>query len=149
MTDTIDELIERLTELQAKANLPWRVDGSIYDGMEAAVATEDMEAYRTIAHVPSYGDALAIVAAINALPDLLQALKSLRDENVELVGALLAARSVAEEARVEWDQAPSGMRAGKILIALSGVAPGYRADIDAIHATIARSLLNEDQTNVD
>ncbi len=50
--------------------------------------------------------------------------------------ALMAARSVAEEARVEWDEAPEGMKAGKLLIALSGALPGYRADIDEIHATI-------------
>jgi len=47
--------------------------------------------------------------------------------------ALDAAVRIADEAREEWDKAPSGMRAGKILVALAGFAPGYRADIDAIH----------------
>jgi hypothetical protein len=50
--------------------------------------------------------------------------------------ALCRAIKIADEAREEWDKAPSGMRAGKILIALSGHLPGYRADIDEIHATL-------------
>ena len=52
------------------------------------------------------------------------------------VDALKAAIRIADEAREEWDRAPSGMRAGKILIALAGGCPGYRADIDAIHAVL-------------
>lgn len=55
---------------------------------------------------------------------------------MELEEALRRAIKVADEAREEWDKAPSGMRAGKILIALSGHAPGYRADIDEIHETL-------------
>lgn len=54
----------------------------------------------------------------------------------KLDDALRSAIKVAEEARVEWDEAPSGMRAGKLLIALSGACPGYRRDIDAIHAVL-------------
>ena len=54
-----------------------------------------------------------------------------------LLRALKTAVSIAELARQEWDAAPDGMRAGKLLIALSGHCPGYRADIDAIHAVIA------------
>jgi hypothetical protein len=57
-----------------------------------------------------------------------------------LLSALLLARSVAEEARVEWDEAPAGMKAGKLLIALSGALPGYRADIDEIHNAIASAM---------
>lgn len=53
-----------------------------------------------------------------------------------LLDALKAAVRIAEEARKEWDAAPSGMRAGKILIALTGSCPGYRADIDEIHAAL-------------
>lgn len=56
-----------------------------------------------------------------------------------LVEALRKAIAVADEARIEWDRAPSGMRAGKILIALAGGVPGYRADIDGIHAALARA----------
>lgn len=56
-----------------------------------------------------------------------------RDNSVE---ALREAIRIADEARNEWDMAPSGMKAGKLLIALSGHLPGYRADIDAIHAAI-------------
>lgn len=53
--------------------------------------------------------------------------------------ALQRAVKIAEEARVEWDSAPSGMRAGKIIIALSGAARGYRSDIDEIHDALARA----------
>ena len=56
----------------------------------------------------------------------------------ELVAALCAAIRIAEEARVSWDVAPEGMRAGKILIALTGNAKGYRADTDEIHRVIAK-----------
>lgn len=51
--------------------------------------------------------------------------------------ALATAKRVAEEARQEWDAAPEGMKAGKLLIALSGCLPGYRADIDQMHAALA------------
>ncbi len=57
----------------------------------------------------------------------------------QLLEALKAAVKIANEARIEWDEAPNGMRAGKILIALAGGCPGYRADIDAIHAVIAKA----------
>lgn len=57
----------------------------------------------------------------------------------ELLAALVLAIKVADEARKEWDGAPSGMRAGKILIALSGGLPGYRQDTDAIHAVLAKA----------
>lgn len=56
------------------------------------------------------------------------------------VQALQRAVMVAEEARQEWDAAPSGMRAGKLLIALSGELPGYRADIDEIHEALAAAV---------
>lgn len=51
--------------------------------------------------------------------------------------ALLTAVRIAELARQEWDTAPNGMRAGKLLIALAGHLPGYRADIDTIQEAIA------------
>lgn len=57
----------------------------------------------------------------------------------DLLAALKSAIAVASQARVEWDNAPSGMKAGKLLIALSGDLPKYRADIDAIHAAIAKA----------
>lgn len=50
--------------------------------------------------------------------------------------ALRSAVAVADEAREEWDAAPAGMKAGKLLIALSGGLPGYRGDIDEIHAAL-------------
>lgn len=64
---------------------------------------------------------------------LLSANEALARENERLREALIHAIEVAEEAFNEWDAAPDGMRAGKILKALSGSAPRYRADIDAIH----------------
>ena len=59
-----------------------------------------------------------------------------RQREAELVEALIGAIKIAHEARIEWDKAPSGMKAGKLLIALSGNLPGYRADIDKIHAAL-------------
>ena len=55
---------------------------------------------------------------------------------IDLKEALQRAIKIADEAREEWDKAPSGMRAGKLLIALAGDCPGYRADIDEIHAAL-------------
>lgn len=51
--------------------------------------------------------------------------------------ALERAIKIAEEAATEWDAAPQGMRAGKILLALAGHRPGYRIDIDEIHKALA------------
>lgn len=58
----------------------------------------------------------------------------------ELVAALKSAIAIAEEARLEWDAAPSGMRAGKLLIALAGHIKRYRPDIDKIHAALAKAM---------
>ncbi len=63
----------------------------------------------------------------------------LRTERAELASALAAAIRVAREAADEWDTAPAGMRAGKILLALSGWRPGYRPDTDLIHEAIANA----------
>lgn len=54
--------------------------------------------------------------------------------------ALERAIRIAGEAQREWDAAPSGMRAGKLLIALAGFAPGYRSDIDEIHAALVAAF---------
>lgn len=67
------------------------------------------------------------------------AAKRIQDSALDLFNALQAAIDIAEEARREWDAAPSGMRAGKLLIALAGGCPGYRADIDAIHMTLTKA----------
>jgi hypothetical protein len=82
------------------------------------------------------GYALAKADALLALPSsreqrLVEALRLASD-------TLTAAIEVADQARDEWDTAPAGMKAGKILIALSGQAPGYRIDTDAIHANRQR-----------
>lgn len=54
-----------------------------------------------------------------------------------LVQALETAIRVADEARAEWDKAPDGMKAGKLLIALSDPSLKYRADISEMHAALA------------
>jgi hypothetical protein len=83
------------------------------------------------------GYALAKADALLALPSsreqrLVEALRLASD-------TLTAAIEVADQARDEWDTAPAGMKAGKILIALSGQAlRGYRFDTDAIHANRQR-----------
>ena len=59
--------------------------------------------------------------------------------DADLLAALKAAVKIADEARDEWDAAPSGMKPGKLLIALSGHLRGYRSDIDAIHNAIAKA----------
>lgn len=61
------------------------------------------------------------------------------DLGPELHNALKKATEIAEEARQEWDAAPQGMRAGKLLIALGGFLIGYRGDIDLIHRALARA----------
>jgi hypothetical protein len=58
---------------------------------------------------------------------------------VELENALRHATVVADEAAREWDKAPSGMRSGKLLNALAGGIPHYRADINLIHAVLDRN----------
>lgn len=52
--------------------------------------------------------------------------------------ALERAIKVVNEAAEEWDKAPEGMRAGKILLALAGHRPRYRVDIDEIHDALHR-----------
>lgn len=54
-----------------------------------------------------------------------------------LQAALETFTNIAEEAFREWDK-DNDSRVGKILLALSGHAPAYRADIDAIHAARAK-----------
>jgi hypothetical protein len=66
------------------------------------------------------------------------AIRAAMTEIATLRAALSGAIMVADEARDEWDRAPSGMKAGQLLIALSGRLPGYRADIDAIHAVVPK-----------
>lgn len=72
--------------------------------------------------------AAEIVRGVNALSASLAA---------ALAEALRTAIKIAGEARREWDAAPSGMKAGKLLIALSGGCKNYRVDIDHIHAALA------------
>lgn len=51
--------------------------------------------------------------------------------------ALKSVPKIAGEIRSYWD-ADQDMKVGKIVIALSGRLIGYRSDVDAIHAAIAR-----------
>jgi hypothetical protein len=111
---------------------PWRVlnHASGHVGFIAVVAGErthicDVFPYGTRASTAGLDEHLANARLIAAAPDLLAALKE--------------AVRIAELARLEWDGAPNGMRAGKLLIALAGGCPGYRPDIDAIHAAIAKA----------
>ncbi|CAM5404014.1 hypothetical protein AFEL58S_02080 [Afipia felis] len=57
----------------------------------------------------------------------------------DLLAALETAIRVAEEARQEWDAGPSGMKAGKLLIALSDPTLKYRSDITTMHAALAKA----------
>jgi hypothetical protein len=57
-------------------------------------------------------------------------------DTASLAAALTSAIAIAAEAVTEWDRAPSGARPGKILMALGGHLPGYRKDIDLVHAAL-------------
>lgn len=59
--------------------------------------------------------------------------RALLAEIERLRAALDSFVRIAHEAATEWDNG-NDARVGKILIAMSGRVPGYRADIDAIHA---------------
>lgn len=61
-------------------------------------------------------------------------MNALLEQNQKLRSALTNAVEVAGEAADEWDKAPDGMKAGKVLLALAGRLKGYRSDIDQIHA---------------
>ena len=54
-----------------------------------------------------------------------------------VIEALDRAIKIADQAQREWDEAPNGMRAGKILLALAGHARGYRSDVDEIHDALS------------
>lgn len=56
----------------------------------------------------------------------------------EVFEALKHAVRIAGEAQKEWDAAPDGMKAGKLLIALAGGIPGYKYHTDLIHELIKR-----------
>lgn len=75
---------------------------------------------------------------------------SLRVEVERLKSGLLRAFAIADEAAREWDAAPEGMRAGKIILALAGHIPGYRADIDSVHqmitGTASPALLDQEKS---
>jgi hypothetical protein len=78
-------------------------------------------------HLRPFPNAEANARLIAAAPDLLAALKSARD--------------IAREALREhetWDE-ESVARVGKLLAALAGELPGYRADADAIHAAVKKA----------
>ena len=74
---------------------------------------------------------------------LLSVVAELRDRNAALQAEcalawylLQSAVNIAEHAAQEWDSAPSGMKAGKIILALAGHVSGYRKDTDAIHKAL-------------
>lgn len=55
------------------------------------------------------------------------------------LNAFDTAMTVADQARIEWDEAPKGMKAGKLLIALTDAGFRYRADISEMHAAITEA----------
>lgn len=61
----------------------------------------------------------------------------------KLAKALETAVRVAGEARLEWDRAPNGMKAGKLLIALSDPSINYRADITEMHSALSSTRKDE------
>ncbi len=83
------------------------------------------------------GEPLGNLATLSARAEAAEArAERARGESDRLRNLLRIAVKVADEAREVWDNAPSGMKAGKLLIALSGKLPGYRFDIDEIHTAL-------------
>jgi len=68
--------------------------------------------------------------------DAIAALTTAESDLAAARKALETAIKVADEAAREWDAAPQGMKAGKLLLALCGHIKGYRPDIDSIHAAL-------------
>lgn len=60
-------------------------------------------------------------------------------KNKKLIVAFHTAMKVASEARKEWDKAPDGMKAGKLLIALIDPRLHYRQDITDMHAAFSEA----------
>lgn len=54
------------------------------------------------------------------------------EERDQLRRALDSFAQIADEAATQWDN-DNDARVGKMLIAMAGRVPGYRADIEAIH----------------
>jgi hypothetical protein len=99
---------------------------------EARAKAAEAELRRTD---PNYTPLLDKYAAdIQAYADRAEAVEA---RATALLEALRTALKVAGEAREEWDRAPSGMKAGKLLIALCDPSLKYRADITAIHAALS------------
>jgi hypothetical protein len=111
---------------------PWTVAPGVYDtnpetACEFPRGPEIMSGGAHIASCNMYGEDYAerICRAVNS--------------HNELVEALQTAVRVAEEARKIWDAAPDGMKAGKLLIALSDPTLNYRADITKMHAALKKA----------
>ncbi len=83
----------------------------------------------------AFGEAQAKTTAMHVAMALCGREATLPD-TASLAAALTSAIAIAEEAVTEWDRAPSGARPGKILMALAGHLPGYRKDIDLVHAAL-------------
>lgn len=69
----------------------------------------------------------------------LLAAPALYEEVVRLRKALVTYMSLSMLARGYWDD-DKDLCVGKLLIAMSGLAPGYRADLDEIHALLKQPL---------
>ncbi len=125
--------------LLIKRDLYWRPNSQGYTGIrsEAGRYSQSEAASRV-------GDGVTMVLASEAPEyssgcDLGIKANRLLVQRDELLAALKSAVKVAGDAATEWDNAPEGMRAGKIIIALAGELKGYRSDTDAIHRTIAEA----------
>lgn len=78
--------------------------------------------------------------AADAIDDLLSRLESAGRAVDLALDTITAMMEVASQARDEWDAAPAGMKAGKLLIALIDPSLNYRLDISAIHANRAKLI---------
>jgi hypothetical protein len=108
----------------------WLEMGRVEGRAEAAQAIEVLRAECDAA----VADQCHFVECLVESESKLATARSERDAARE---ALASAVMIANEAAQEWDKAPAGMRAGKILLALAGHGKGYRSDTDAIHAALS------------
>ncbi|HSM79196.1 MAG TPA: hypothetical protein VLT57_16270 [Bryobacteraceae bacterium] len=160
MTDVLSE--KELAGIEARANAATQGPWEVWDGcswrrigggnprdrrpiIEPCVSRSDGHPDLT---GPNLEDDLAFaVHARTDIPRLLAHIRAtssrpsgaaaMREAAANLLAALKSAVKIADEAADEWDNAPDGMRAGKLLVALAGHRKGYRADIDAIHEAIS------------
>jgi hypothetical protein len=126
-----------MTWLLVKRDLYWRPNSQGYTGIRTEAGRYTAAEVEARVNDDTTAILLSEAPEFSKGCDLLFRAEYLLKQRDSLIDALVKTVRIADEARDEWDRAPSGMRAGKILVALSGGCAGYRADIDAIHSTIA------------